>query len=120
MRNEYNKVIFIASIEQPAAIRTLRSKAECAQFVLAISGTKKPGIINVISSEPDLVTQIREYIIPENVGKRVMVSGSYIFTDDPAPNAVLINATSIVAVDRLISQKEADFERDNRIDFSRD
>ena len=49
-----------------------------------------------------------------------MVSGSYIFTDDPAPNAVLINATSVVAVDRLISQKEADFERDNKIDFSRD
>ena len=34
MRNEYNKVIFLASISQPAVIRTLRSNTECAQFVL--------------------------------------------------------------------------------------
>lgn len=119
MRDEYNKAIFIAAIEQPAAVRTMRS-AEYVQFVLAIKGSKKPGLINVISSDPDLICQIKEYIIPANVGKRVMVSGSYIFTDNPAPNAVLVNATSVVAVDRLISQKEADFERDNKIDFSRD
>lgn len=120
MRNEYNKVIFLASISQPAVIRMLRSNTECAQFVLTITGTKKPGMINVISYDPDLINQIRNYIIPENIGKRIMVSGSYIFTEDPAPNSALVNATSIVAVENLISQAEADVERENRIDFSRD
>lgn len=120
MRNEYNKVIFLASISQPAVIRMLRSNTECAQFVLTISGTKKPGMINVISYDPDLINQIRNYIIPENIGKRIMVSESYIFTEDPVPNSALVNATSIVAVENLISQAEADVERENRIDFSRD
>lgn len=39
MRDEYNKAIFIAAIEQPAAVRTMRS-AEYVQFVLAIKGSK--------------------------------------------------------------------------------
>ncbi len=90
-------------------------------FPLVVNMGKTTGFINVMIFERDKSLQelARTYIIPENKGKRIIITGSLLLGREDS-SGIMVAARDISFTDYLMSAEKAAKEKANHIDFSSD
>lgn len=75
--------------------------------------------VNVMIYNSMLISTAKNYIIPANTGRRLMIAGSVLLRQQSGKGTV-VNADKITFIDDFITQDAAEKKEQNKIDFSAD
>lgn len=114
-----NQVMYGGYLEKAATIFPTRH-GEAAWFSLRCQkADNQYGFVNVMCYKQNLREIVDRYIIPANIGKRLIVLGETAFPPT-ASKAAMINGSSITFVDEFINVCEQERMAADMPDFSND